>query len=81
MKRARSSQEKVEEESEAKRVKIQNDGQELVVNCDIGRPRCLLCRLSSSSDPSQEPVHGSTSHIGKLFSLKKIAFQVEHVQS
>merc|ERR1719278_190182 len=44
VKRARSSQEKIEEESEAKRVKIQNDGQELVVNCDIGRPRCLLCR-------------------------------------
>jgi len=49
VKRARSSQEKVEEESEAKRVKIQNDGQELVVNCDIGRPRCLLCRLNMSS--------------------------------
>ena len=47
MKRARSSQEKNEEESEAKRVKIQNEGQELVVNCDIGRPRCLLCRLNS----------------------------------
>ena len=47
VKRSRSSQDKNEEESRnPKRVKIQNDGQELVVNCDIGRPRCLLCRLS-----------------------------------
>ena len=46
-KRSRSSQENKEEENEAKRVKIQNEGQELVVNCDIGRPRCLLCRLQS----------------------------------
>ena len=48
VKRARSSQGNNEEESKAKRVKIQNEGQELVVNCDIGRPRCLLCRLISS---------------------------------
>ena len=46
-KRSRSSQENKEEENDAKRVKIQNEGQELVVNCDIGRPRCLLCRLQS----------------------------------
>ena len=46
-KRSRSSQENNEEENDAKRVKIQNEGQELVVNCDIGRPRCLLCRLQS----------------------------------
>ena len=54
-----------EEESEAKRVKIQNDGQELVVNCDIGRPRCLLCRLSSSSDPCG--VSSYSTHILQLF--------------
>ena len=48
VKRARSSQGNNQEESKAKRVKIQNEGQELVVNCDIGRPRCLLCRSPSS---------------------------------
>ena len=57
-------------------MKIQNDGQELVVNCDIGRPRCLLCRLVFSSDPSQEPVHGSTSHIGNMFSHKRLLFRL-----
>jgi len=49
VKRARSSQGNNEGESKAKRVKIQNEGQELVVNCDIGRPRCLLCRLNMVS--------------------------------
>jgi len=49
VKRARSSQGNNQEESKAKRVKIQNEGQELVVNCDIGRPRCLLCRLNMVS--------------------------------
>ena len=82
VKRARSSQEKVEEESEAKRVKIQNDGQELVVNCDIGRPRCLLCRLTElfiRSLPRTGPWVYFT-HWKYVFS-QKIAFQVEHVQS
>ena len=45
LKRGRNSQDySGKDERELKRVKIQNDGQELVVNCDIGKPRCLLCR-------------------------------------
>jgi len=50
LKRGRSSQDcSGKDERELKRVKIQNDGQELVVNCDIGKPRCLLCRLNMAS--------------------------------
>jgi len=50
LKRGRSSQDcSGKDERELKKVKIQNDGQELVVNCDIGKPRCLLCRLNMAS--------------------------------
>ena len=45
LKRGRNSQDcSGKDERELKKVKIQNDGQELVVNCGIGKPRCLLCR-------------------------------------
>ena len=42
-KRSRASSGAVgEEEGGAKRIRIQDDGRELTVNCDIGRPRCSL---------------------------------------
>ena len=48
-KRSRASSGAVgEEEGGAKRIRIQDDGRELTVNCDIGRPRCSLLLASYS---------------------------------
>jgi len=50
-----------QDEAEAKRVRIQSDGHELTVDCNIGRPKCKSCKITLT-DPTALRYHNLMTH-------------------